>query len=133
LFELRVTVSVDARSILRAFVAALPHALRGVVVLPEELQEITVGYNFWIEHDADDFRVPGHPAADFFIGWVSGDACGVANGGGDHALMSVELALCAPEAAEPEHRALHAGEVAVERRIEDEVSSGDGHLRVAAR
>src|SRR6516165_2225989 len=54
---LRVVVSVDRASILRADVVALTHALRRVVVLPERLQQALIGDLLRIEHHQHHFGV----------------------------------------------------------------------------
>src|SRR5678815_1576345 len=82
-----------------ADVIALAHALRRVVVLPEDLQDVTVADDARIEDDPHDFRVPGGAAADLFIGRVRRRAAGIAHRRRIDALGFPELALGAPEAA----------------------------------
>src|SRR5688572_2098978 len=50
-------VHIDAGTVLRADVVALPHALGGVVALPENLQEALVRDGLRIEHHEDDLVV----------------------------------------------------------------------------
>ena len=56
---LRVAVRVDPRAVLRPHVVPLPHALRRVVALPEDLQKALVARFLRIEDDEDDFGMPG--------------------------------------------------------------------------
>ena len=62
------TVAVDAGAVLRADVVALAHALRRVVVLPEDAQHLLVARLRGIEHDEHDLVVPGAAAAHLFVG-----------------------------------------------------------------
>src|SRR3954453_2068609 len=98
---------VDPRSILRADVVPLPHALRRIVALPERLQQLVIRDLLRIEHHEHDLVVPGQPGAAFPIRRVLGLAARVAGGGRVDARQLPELLLGAPETAEPEHRPFH--------------------------
>jgi len=76
---LLVGVSVDARSVRRSPVITLPHALRRVVVLPEELEQIGVGDLVWVKDHPYHFGVTGRPAAHLVIGRVLCKAGRIAN------------------------------------------------------
>src|SRR5262245_23892039 len=58
---LRLAVGVDGRAVLGADVVALAHALRGVVALPEDLQQRVVRDSRRIEHHLHHLGVPGAP------------------------------------------------------------------------
>src|SRR5580692_1376423 len=55
---LLIAVGVNGRAVLCADIVALAHALGGVVMLPEGLQQVLVGSHFGVENDLDDFGVP---------------------------------------------------------------------------
>ena len=134
-FALRIAERVDRRTILRADIVALAHALRRVVIFPERLQQLLVGDLLRIEHDQHHFGVTGAARADLFIGRVGGVAAGIADGGRIDAVAEFpELALGAPETAEPEHRLLEACGI---RRLQlaavDEMGGGGRDRRGAAR
>src|SRR6185312_12389353 len=99
---LRVAVDVERAAILRAGVAALAHALRRIVVLPEHAQELVVRDLLRVEHDAHHLGVTGGAGADFAVGRVRREAALVADRRRVDARLLPELALGAPEAAEAE-------------------------------
>src|SRR5262249_40373310 len=115
---------IDRRTILRADVIALTHALRRVVTFPKRLQEAIVGNLRRIEHDEHHFGVAGAAGADLFIGWIRGMAAGIANGRDKYAVAEFpELAFRAPETAQPEHHLLEPRRIRrLQRMAVDEVS-----------
>ncbi len=120
---LQVVEHVDARPVLRADIVALPHALRGVVALPEHAQQVLVADLLGIEHHEHHFVVTGAAGADLFVGRVRREATGVADGGRVDAGGLPELALRAPETPEPEHRLVETlGDRGFDRRVEHEVA-----------
>src|SRR5262245_43062272 len=78
---LRVVERVDRGAVLRADVVALAHALRGVMIFPERLQQLFVRHLLRIEHDQYHFVVAGTARADLLISRVRRIATGIANGG----------------------------------------------------
>src|SRR5215207_10713212 len=106
---LRIAEGVDRRAILGADIVALAHALSRVVTFPERLQELLVGDLLRIEHDQHHFGMTGAARADLLIGRIGRVSAGIADGGRMDAVTELpELALCAPETAEAEHRLLEA-------------------------
>ena len=64
---LLVAVCIDARSILRSTVVALPHALRRVVALPEQCKQVGVGHTIRMKDDPDYFGVAGRSTAHLLV------------------------------------------------------------------
>src|SRR5947209_1944358 len=79
-------------------VIALPHALRRIVVLPEDLQQLPVADHLRIEHDEHDLVVPGHARADLAVRRVRCMTAGVPDRGAVDAAKLPEFPLGAPEA-----------------------------------
>src|SRR5262249_46202196 len=77
---LRVPRRVDRRAVLRADVVALAHALRRMVVLPEEPKDLLVARLRGIEHDEYRLGMAGAARADLVVGGVLGVAARVADG-----------------------------------------------------
>lgn len=90
---------VDAGAVLGSRVVSLAHALGGIVGLPKEAEECLERDVKGIKDDENNFVVAGHTGADFVVGGVGCDPCGVANSGGVDALLCPELSLSAPKAA----------------------------------
>src|SRR5581483_5643108 len=101
-------IGVDRRAVLRADIVALAHALGRVVAFPEHLQEAVIADDLGVVDDEYDLGMPGLAAAHLFIGRVRGGAAGIADRRGPHARRLPELALGAPEAAEPKDGLLQA-------------------------
>ena len=99
---------INSRTVLCAVVVALTHALRRVVVFPEDLQELFVADYRRVVHYAYRFRMAGFAGADFAVGWVRRVAAGVASSGAVYAGQLPEEALNAPEAAHSEQGDFHA-------------------------
>ena len=125
---LLVAVTVDAGAILRADIVALAHALRRIVVLPENLQQIVVADCVRVEDHEHDLGVCGHAGADFAVGRIRGMAGGVSDGRAVHPGELPEFLLGAPKAAHCEHR---LGEALGKGRHDpvpiDEMHVWDGH------
>ncbi len=68
-------------AVLRAPVRALAVHLRGIVVLPENFQQVGIADFGGIEFDFHGFGVAGAVGADFFIGRILGLAAGIADPG----------------------------------------------------
>src|SRR5262245_25230146 len=103
---LLIVLDEDRGPVLSAPVVALAHALRRVVVLPEDPQQLLVGRLRRIEHDPDGPCVAGPARAGLLVRGVGRDAALVAHGGRPHARLLPEGLLFAPEAAERELRDL---------------------------
>src|SRR5262249_57496928 len=124
----------DQRAVLRADVVALAHALRRVVVLPEQAQDLLVARLGGIEHDENDLRVAGLPRADLLVGRVRRVAARVADGSRVDAGCLPEDALRTPEAAHAENRRLEAvREGRGDRRAEHIVPGGNAYRLSASR
>ena len=131
---LRIGIDIDAGAVLRADIVALAHPLGRVVRLPEDLEQHVVGHPGRVENGHDHLVVPGAPGADILIGRVRCVTARIADRGGPHTRQFPELALGAPEAAEPEQRALHAlGEGRCHRLPVDEMLGQNRHDPVAVR
>src|SRR5690606_26577635 len=94
--------------VLRAHVVALAVALRRVVVLPEDLQQVLVADDTRVVDYADDLVVAGLTGAGLLVGGVGREAGGIARHRQPDARDLPELAFHAPEAAHAEHRLFHA-------------------------
>src|SRR3712207_3712796 len=92
----------DGRPVLAADVVSLAHALRRVVVLPEDLQQSFVAGHRRVEHDAHRLGVSGSTGARLLVRRVRGEAALVADRGCPDARLLPERLLLAPEAAEGE-------------------------------
>src|SRR5258708_29211711 len=102
----------DRRGVLRADVVALAVALRRVVVLPEDAEQLVEAHLGRFVGDLHHLGGAGAPAADLAIRRCTRGAARVADRGRHHARRLPELALGAPEAAHPEQRGLaHVGRV----------------------
>jgi len=99
---LRVGTGIDHRTVLRAVIIALAHALDRVVVFPEHFQELALGDFPRVKHDQHEFGLAGPAGADFLVAPVGRLAARIADRGGPYAGLLPELALGAPEAAEAE-------------------------------
>ena len=119
--------AVDRTSILGADVISLSIPLGWVVVFPEDLQDVVVGDDGWVEHDEDDFCVIRRSRADGFVrrrGCVS--SC-VTNRGRVDSIEIPEQSLGPPEAAHADDCDFQAiGEGGSERGSEDVVGGGMG-------
>src|SRR5262249_43016445 len=86
-----------------------------------------------VEDDEDDLVMAGLGAADLLVARVRREAAGIADRRRVDAGQLPELALGAPEAAEPEHRPLEPlGERRLEPRAIDEMLRRHRHLARAA-
>src|SRR5205807_3187664 len=92
-------VEEDDGSILRSHVRALPVQLRGIVVFPEDAQQILIRNLGRIVLDFHHFRVPGPSRADILIRWVLEGAAGITDRRRNDALYLPERGFHAPEAA----------------------------------
>ena len=127
-------VQVDCRSILRADIVALPHALGGIVALPKHLEQFVETHLLRVMDHEHRLGMPGQPRTDLLIGRIGGNAAGVANGGGEHPFGLPEQALRPPKTAHAKNRLAHAVRVrANERAAIDEVLAGNRHALSAAR
>ena len=70
---------VNSRAILRSDVISLPVSLGGVVVLPENFQNVLKSNLFRLENDSDDLVVTRLTRTDFSVRRVRGETCGVTN------------------------------------------------------
>ena len=84
-------------AVLRAPIGPLAVDLRGIVVLPENFQQIVVRDFRGIVFHFDRFGVAGAIGANFFIGGVLGLATGVADASGGDARHLPEGGFHAPE------------------------------------
>jgi hypothetical protein len=126
---LRVGADIDAGTVLAADVVALAHALRGVVALPEGLEQRLVADLRRVEYDQHHLVVAGAARAYLLVGRVWRDARGIAHRRHPDPLAHLpELALGTPEAAQAEHRRLQAlGVRPLQRPLVEEVGLGRGN------
>jgi hypothetical protein len=89
----------DRRAILCAPVRALAVQLRGIVIFPENLEQIFVANLGGIELDFHSLGVTGAVGADIFVGRIVHLSAGVADTGGDDARNLAEGGLDSPETA----------------------------------
>src|SRR6266511_1124050 len=104
--RLLVRVGEDHRAVLGAYVGALAVHLRGVVRLPELLEQLVIGDPVGVELHLADLCVPGRVAADLLIGGIVDGAALVADGGVENSREVAIRRLDLPEAARPEGRLL---------------------------
>ena len=115
-------------SVLRPDVTTLPHPLRRVMSLPEDLEQLLVRDHLRVEHDEHDFGVAGHPAANFLVSSVGSIASSVADGGRVDALQLPKNLLGSPETSQREHRHLHSfGKGRLQRMPIYEMGLGNRH------
>src|SRR5512141_495031 len=69
-FLLRIIMVEDGRAVLSAHVRSLPVEGRGIVILPENREQVVVGDACRIVRHLHDFSVAGAAAADVVIGWI---------------------------------------------------------------
>ena len=129
-----IAVVEDQRAVLGADVGALAHALRGVVPLPEQLQQVLVAGLGGVVGDEHDLGVAGAGAADLLVGGVGRRAAGVAHRGRVDAVGFPEDPLGAPEAAHAEDRGADSlREGRPQRRAEHGVAFGHGDCLLTSR
>src|SRR5207245_11628512 len=80
-------IDVDPRTVLRADVVALAHALRRVMALPEDPQKRRVAHARGVEDDAHDLGVAGEAAAELIVVGVRSVASRVADRSRDDARL----------------------------------------------
>src|SRR5439155_16467518 len=103
---LLVAIRIDRRAVLRADVIPLPHPLRGVVVLPEEAEDLLVARLLRVEDDEHRLGMTGAARADLLVRRVPREAAGIADRRRVDAGRLPEDALRTPEAAHPDDRLL---------------------------
>src|SRR5579859_7723897 len=86
-------------AVLLAEIRALAVDLRGVVHLPESVQELLVAQLRGVEGDLDDFGVTRLAGADIFVGGIRGVAAAVSDLGIQHTWDAPKRGFDAPEAA----------------------------------
>src|SRR5262249_45413499 len=89
----------DGRAILRTPVRPLTVELRGVMVLPEDLQQVFVMDFRWIVVDFTRFGVAGAVGTDILIRWAIQLASGVANACGLSSRNLAEGGFDSPKAS----------------------------------
>src|SRR5699024_2993424 len=98
----------DQRAVLGAAIVALSQALRGVVVLPEDPEQVLVAHRRRVEDNPDDLGVTGAAGTHFFVGGVRRVSTGITHRGRPYAFGLPERLLFAPKASQAEHRCLIA-------------------------
>jgi len=133
--ELRLAGGEDRRAILRADIVALPHALRRIVILPEDAQEIGEAHLRGVIDHAHHFRMARAAGASLLVGGVGREATGVTRRRAPDAFADLpELALGTPEAAHAEHGLLEAlGDRAIQWPAKHPMRCGRGNGLRAAR
>ena len=90
-------VEEDGGTVLRAPVRSLAVELRGVVVLPEDFQQVCVAHLRRIVLDLNRFGVAGAIGTNFFVGGIVGVSAGIAHAGGYYAGHLAEGGFDSPE------------------------------------
>ena len=108
LLELPIRRGVDRAAVLGTDVIALTVALRRIVALPKNLEQLRVADFGRVVDDEHGLGVPGAAGARLVVGGVRGESTRIADGGRVDAGRLPELALRAPKATETEHRCLIA-------------------------
>src|SRR5687768_4744179 len=112
---------------MRADVVALAHALRRVVVLPEDLEQVLVAGRGRVENDTHGLSVASLAGARLLVGGIGCVPALVAHRRGPDAGLLPERLLLAPEAAQCELSDLEAvGIWTSDRRAEDAMGSRVG-------
>src|ERR1700674_2819247 len=109
-------------AVLRTKVRALAIYLRGIVSLPEHIEQLFERHFSGIKGDLHHFGMPGLVGADIFICWVDGVAVRIAHCGIDYARNLAKRFFDSPEASStkgcnfvhftlrgPKHRAKTSG------------------------
>src|SRR5579863_10401245 len=99
----------DGGAVLRAPVGALAVELSGVVVLPENFQQVGVVDLDGVEFDFDGFGMAGAIGADIFVGGTVGLAAGIADTGRLHTGQGAEGSFDSPETSGCECGFFHDG------------------------
>src|SRR5260370_12681546 len=97
----------DHGAILRAHVGSLAITSRGIVVLPECVEQVVVADHRRIEGYFDDFSVPGVIAAHILIRGLRHAAPRVSHLGGLHSRQLAERSFHTPKTARTERCLLH--------------------------
>ena len=120
---------------MRPDVIALTHALRRIMTFPKRLQQLVIGDLPGIEHHQHRFGMTGTARTHLLVSGVCGVAASVAHSGGIDAIAKFpELALGAPETAEPEHRLVQALRIGrLQLTAIDEMADSGGNRRGPAR
>ncbi|VXC37777.1 hypothetical protein BURKHO8Y_210416 [Burkholderia sp. 8Y] len=96
------------RAILRADIVALTVELRRIVRREENLQNLAIADDIGIEHDLDDFGVPGVAVAHLLVGRIHHLAARIAGFDGLHALDRQKHGFSTPETTAAERRGLES-------------------------
>jgi len=84
-------------TILRSRVGPLPVQLRGIVVLPEDIQQLFIGNLGRIIVDLDRFGMPGAIRTNIFVRRILHLPARVTDAGGDHARQLAEGSFYSPK------------------------------------
>jgi len=101
-------VTINSRSVLRAAVVALPHALRWVVRRPKQSQQVYKGHLLWVVHHLHHFVVSSLARAHLFVAWVLCMPANISNGSRVNSWKPPKAFLCTPEASRSEYSYLKA-------------------------
>ena len=96
----------DGAPVLGTNVGALPVERGGIVVVPEDVEELGVGDLFRIVSDADGFGVAGAVGADVLVGRILGGTAGIADFGDEDTFGLAEGFFDAPKATSSENGCL---------------------------
>ena len=98
--SLFVVVVEDASAVLGASVVSLSVYLGGIMVGPEDMEELLVRDLLWVEDHLNHLSVVGVAGADVFVRWVKRATSNVSNRGTNNAALLPELPFCAPKATQ---------------------------------
>src|SRR5579872_2342704 len=100
-------VEKDGGTILRAPIRPLAVNLGGIVVLPENLEQVGIRHFGGVEVDFHGLGVAGAVSANLLIGWTVGVPAGIADASRDHAWNLPKRMFHSPEASCCERSLLH--------------------------
>lgn len=119
--------AVDRTSILSTDVVALTIPLGWIMILPEDLQDVVVGDDGWVEHDENDFCMVCRTRTDCLVGRRGGVSTCVPDRGRVDSVEIPEQPLGTPKAAHADDCDFQAiGEGGSVRRPEHVVGGGKG-------
>src|ERR1700674_2460635 len=96
----------DCGAVLRAEIRALAVYLRGIVHLPEGVEQLFVAHLRRVEGDLHDFGVAGFVGADIFVRGIWGVSAAVPHRGVDHSGDAAKLRFDPPKTSCSKGRSL---------------------------
>ncbi len=100
--ELELGMGVNGRTVLGAVVIPLAHALGGIMIFPENLEQCSITDRIGLIDDQHCFSMAGVATADFGIRGVGSESSGIAHGRGINPVKGPKCAFGTPEASHRE-------------------------------